>query len=175
MRSAILHSADAFAALAGRWDELASASDAGLFLSHRWLSAWWRAFHGVDELWVFTVEDEAGALVAAWPLSLRAPRSGALRVAELRAIGDLGGAAASDRSILCVPGLEGDACDALVETLLPAKGWDVLDVPTSRRELGDAMARAMVTAAAKFDRSEQAGRACIELPTRGGWDEFART
>src|SRR2546426_65997 len=74
MRCAILHSAEAFEALGERWDALARASDAGLFLSHRWLSAWWRAFHGVDELWVFTVEDDAGALVGGWPLHLRAPR-----------------------------------------------------------------------------------------------------
>jgi GNAT superfamily N-acetyltransferase len=175
MRSSILHSADAFHALAGRWDALANASDAGLFLSHRWLSAWWRAFHGVDELSVFTVEDDAGALVAAWPLCLRAPRSGALRVAELRVIGDLGGAAASDRSLLCLPGQEAAVCPLFVEALLGERGWDVLDVPTSRREISDALARAMVAAGAKFDRSEQIGRACIELPTRGGWEEFART
>jgi GNAT superfamily N-acetyltransferase len=175
MRSTIHHSADAFGALGVRWDGLASASDAGLFLSHRWLTAWWRAFHGVDELWVFTVEDEAGALIAAWPLCLRAPRSGALRVGELRVIGDLGGAAASDRSILCIPGQETAACAQLVDALLVARGWDVLDVPTSRREIGDAMARAMVAAGAKFDRSEQAGRATVELPTRGEWEEFART
>ncbi|HEX8950617.1 MAG TPA: GNAT family N-acetyltransferase, partial [Polyangia bacterium] len=177
MRSAILHAADAFGALAERWDALAAASDAGLFLSHRWLAEWWRAFHGVDELWVFTVEDEAaeGApLVAAWPLCLRAPRSGALRVAELRVVGDLGGSATSDRSILCRPGAELPACALLVEALLGARGWDVLDVPTTRRELADAMERAIVAHGGKFDRSEQLGRAYVELPTRGEWDEFAR-
>ena len=174
MRSAILHSAEAFGALAERWDALAGATDAGLFLSHRWLSAWWRAFHGVDELWVFTVEEDDGTLLAAWPLCLRAPRSGALRVAELRVVGDLGGAATSDRSILCVAGRESEVCAALVEALLGARGWDVLDVPTSRRELGEGMERAIVLAGAKFDRSEQAGRAYIDLPPRGEWEEFAR-
>src|SRR4051812_152995 len=122
MRCAILHSAEAFEALGERWDALAKVADAGLFLSHRWLTAWWRAFHGVDELWVFTVEDDAGALVAAWPLHLRAPRSGALRVAELRVVGDLGGA---ERSILCVPGQEAAACAAFVHALFGARGWDV--------------------------------------------------
>ena len=174
MRSTILHSADAFVALAGRWDALAAASDAGLFLSHRWLAAWWRAFHGIDELWVFTVEDDAGELVAAWPLCLRAPRSGALRVAELRVVGDLGGTAMSDRSILCRPGAEAQACALLIDALVSARGWDVLDVPTSRRELLDAMERAIITHGAKFDRSDQPGRAYIELPPRAGWEEFAR-
>lgn len=175
MRSTILHSADAFAALAGRWDALAAASDAGLFLSHRWLAEWWRAFHGIDELWVFVAEDDAGELVAAWPLCLRAPRSGALRVAELRVVGDLGGTATSDRSILCRPGAETQACTLLVEALLGARGWDVLDVPTSRRELLDAMERSIVAHGAKFDRSDQLGRAYVDLPPRSGWEEFART
>src|ERR1700761_647314 len=133
MRSAILHSAEAFDALAARWDALASACGAGLFLSHRWLSAWWRAFHGVDELWVFIIEDDDGSLVAGWPLCLRAPQSGALRVAELRVIGDLGGAttsATSNRSIVYQPGREAAACEQLVAALIAARGWDVLDVPT---------------------------------------------
>jgi len=175
MRSAILHSAEAFGALAARWDALAGACDAGLFLSHRWLSGWWRAFHGVDELWIFTVEDDDGTLVAGWPLCLRAPRSGALRVAELRVLGDLGGAAQSDRSILCRAGSEQAACAQLVEALVAARGWDVLEVPTQRRELAEAMERAMIAAGSKFDRSTMAGRAYVDLPARADWDEFART
>jgi ribosomal protein S18 acetylase RimI-like enzyme len=172
MRCAILHSADAFDALAERWDVLVGASEAGLFLSHRWLSAWWRAFHGIDELWVFTVEDEAGALVAGWPLHLRAPRSGALRVGELRSIGDLGG---GDRSIICAPGREVEVANELVRALVGARGWDVLDVPTTRRELGEAMERAAIAEGSKFDRSVVDGRAYLDLPTAGDWGEFART
>ena len=172
MRCAILHSAEAFEALGERWDALARASDAGLFLSHRWLSAWWRAFHGVDELWVFTVEDDAGALIGGWPLHLRAPRSGALRVAELRVVGDLGGA---DRSILCAPGQELPVCTQFVQTLFAARGWDVLDAPTSRRELGDAMERAVVVEGGKLDRSVVAGRPYLDLPAASDLPEFART
>jgi ribosomal protein S18 acetylase RimI-like enzyme len=172
MRCAILHSAEAFEALGERWDALAKVADAGLFLSHRWLSSWWRAFHGVDELWVFTVEDDLGGLVAAWPLHLRAPRSGALRVAELRVVGDLGGA---ERSILCVPGQETAACTAMMHTLFGARGWDVLDAPTSRRELGDAIERAALAEGGKLDRSEIGGRPYLDLPTASDFDEFART
>src|SRR5438132_1334504 len=89
MRCEILHDAQAFRALGDDWDALAEATGVGLFLSHRWLLAWWRAFHGVDELWVLTAR-KGGELCGAWPLHLRAPRSGALRVGELRVIGDLG-------------------------------------------------------------------------------------
>ena len=181
MRCAILHSADAFAALAERWDALAGGVDGGLFMSHRWLLAWWRAFHGVDELWVFIVEDEAAAgcpLVAGWPLHLRAPRSGALRVGELRVVGDLGGAATSatsTRSIVCRPGREAEAAALFVDALLGARGWDLVEVPTTERDVAEAMERALITAGAKFDRSEQPGRAYVDLPARGDWDEFART
>jgi GNAT superfamily N-acetyltransferase len=125
---------------------------------------------------VFVVEDDAGELVAGWPLHLRAPRSGALRVAELRVVGDLGGGAATsthDRSIVCKAGFESAASKLLVETLLAARGWDVLDVPTSKRELGEAMERAIVGAGAKFDRSEQPGRPTIELPLQRDWSELA--
>jgi ribosomal protein S18 acetylase RimI-like enzyme/CelD/BcsL family acetyltransferase involved in cellulose biosynthesis len=171
MRCAILHSADAFATLADRWDDLGRAAHAGLFLSHAWLSGWWRAFHGIDELWVFTVEDGDGELVATWPLHLRAPRSGALRVAELRLVGDLGGA---DRSVLCRAGREREAAVALVDALLSTRGWDVLDVPTGRRELGEALERAIVIAGAKLDRSPIYGRPYLELPAAHDWEEFAR-
>jgi ribosomal protein S18 acetylase RimI-like enzyme/CelD/BcsL family acetyltransferase involved in cellulose biosynthesis len=174
MRCAILHSAEALDALGPRWDALAAQSDAGLFLSHRWLSAWWRAFHGVDELWVFAVEDDGGELVAGWPLHLRAPRGGALRVAELRVIGDLGGAATFDRSLVCRPGLEAAAATALVQTLDGERGWDVLEVPSSRRELVEGLERAVAAAGGKFDRSEAAGRPYLELPEPSHWEEFAR-
>ena len=159
----------------GRWDALASATDAGLFLSHRWLSAWWRAFHGVDELWVFTVEDDAGALTPAWPLCLRAPQSGALRVGELRVIGDLGGAAASDRSILCIPGQETAACAALVEALLAAKGWTC---STCRRR-GASSARRWRARWWRRARSSIApsrrGARSSTCRARSKWNEFART
>jgi ribosomal protein S18 acetylase RimI-like enzyme len=171
MRCAILHSTDAFVAIGTRWDELARAAEAGLFLSHRWLTAWWRAFHGVDELWVVIVEDESGVLVGGWPLHLRAPRSGALRVAELRVIGDLGGA---DRSILCQPGREAEVTQVLARTLYATRGWDVLDAPTTSRALGDAMVRAIVAVDGRCDRSTVTGRLYLDLPPASGWDELAR-
>src|SRR5207237_2785871 len=70
MRCEIVHDPAEFARLAGAWDELAHKAQVGLFLSHRWLSAWWRAFHGIDELWVLVVRD-GERLSAAWPLHLR--------------------------------------------------------------------------------------------------------
>ena len=113
MRSAILHSAEAFGALAERWDALASATDAGLFLSHRWLSAWWRAFHGVDELWVFVAEDDdgdAGGGLAALSARAAIGRAARGRAARRRRSGrrgdvrsiDLVRAGTRDRSVRAV-------------------------------------------------------------------------
>src|SRR5689334_23197347 len=127
MRCEIVRDARGFDALRDAWDGLAA--DAGLFLSHAWLSAWWRAFHGVDELWVLTLA-EGSELLAGWPLHLRAPRGGALRVAGLRMIGDAVGA---QRSLVCRAGEEDRAATAFLEALAGERGWDVLEVPVGRR------------------------------------------
>src|SRR4051812_15457031 len=122
MRCEIVHDPEQFARLADSWDELAKRAQVGLFLSHRWLSAWWRAFHGVDELWVLTVRD-GERRAAAWPLHLSAPRAGRLKVGELRVLGDLGGA---QRSLLVAPADLDRAAAAIMETLFAKRGWDLL-------------------------------------------------
>src|SRR5512138_382070 len=91
------------AGLGAAWEGLAREARVGLFLSHRWLSAWWHAYHGVDELWLITARD-GERLAAAWPLHLGAPRSqvsyGPIKVAELRLVGELG---AGQQSLVCAP------------------------------------------------------------------------
>ncbi len=170
MRPGIVHDPQEFAALKDAWDELAQRAQVGLFLSHRWLSAWWRAFHGVDELWVLTLRD-GDRLTGAWPLHLRAPRSGPLRTAELRVLGDLGGA---QRSLLVAPGELEPAAAAFVEALFGERGWDVLETPVVSRRVADALERAVEERAGKLDRSELATRAYADLPSPEGWEEFVR-
>src|SRR5262245_31757011 len=150
MRCEILHDARAFAALGERWDELGREAGVGLFLSHRWLSAWWRAFHGIDELWVLVLRD-GERLVAGWPLHLRAPRSGARRGGELRVLGDLGGA---QRSMVVRPRDVDAAADAFVAALLEERGWDVLETPLVSRRVGDALVRALDARGGKSHRIE---------------------
>src|SRR5262245_29792414 len=134
MHCEIVHDPAEFARLAGAWDELAQKAQVGLFLSHRWLSAWWSAFRGIDELWVLTLRD-GERLAAAWPLHLRAARS-QLRASELRVLGDLGGA---QRSLLVAPGeLEG-AVTAFVETLFARREWDLLETPVVSVRAADAL------------------------------------
>src|SRR5688572_27361681 len=95
----IVRDDQAFAALESGWDALVDESRSGLFLRHKWLRAWWRAYRGIDELWVLVLRQDQ-KLLAAWPLHLRTPRSGTLKVAELRLLGDLG---AAQRSLVCPP------------------------------------------------------------------------
>jgi ribosomal protein S18 acetylase RimI-like enzyme len=169
VRCEIVHDPDQFARLSDSWDELAKKAQVGLFLSHRWLSAWWRAFHGVDDLWVVTVRD-GERLAAAWPLHLNAPRSGRLKVAELRVLGDLGGA---QRSLLVMPADLDAAAQAMMDALYAERGWDLLETPIISPRLADALERA-VGEKGKLDRSEQPSRAYADLPAPEGWDEFVR-
>jgi ribosomal protein S18 acetylase RimI-like enzyme/CelD/BcsL family acetyltransferase involved in cellulose biosynthesis len=168
MRCEILHDAEAFRALGPAWDALCASTDAGLFLSHRWLSAWWRAYRGVDELWVLVLRD-GEELVAAWPLHLRAPRSGPIKIAELRLLGDLGGA---QRSLLCRPGDLEPAVGELFDTLGAERGWDVLEVPVTGQRVADAIEKALAQRGVKSDRAELPGRAYADLPAITHWDEF---
>jgi ribosomal protein S18 acetylase RimI-like enzyme len=169
MHAEILHDVDAFRALGASWEELAGDVGAGLFLSHRWLDAWWRAYHGVDELWVMVVR--AGErLVAGWPLYLGAPQAGALRANALRLLGDLGGA---QRSLVCREGDLDEAAAALVQALCAARGWDVLDVPIVSDRVGDALERALGADGRRLERTEAVGRAYADLPPIERWPEFA--
>ncbi len=170
LRCEILHDGQAFAAAGEAWDDLAGTSDGGRFLSHRWLSAWWRAYRGIDELWVMLVRD-GERLIAAWPLHLRAPRSGALRMSELRLVGELGGA---QRSLLCRQGELDGAAETLVGALDDARGWDLLEVPVLSGRSADAIDRACAKRGLKSDRSELPGRAYVDVPPPERWDEFLR-
>lgn len=52
----IISTADEFARLASRWDELVSISgNPSPFISHSWLSAWWEHFREDNRLYIFTV------------------------------------------------------------------------------------------------------------------------
>lgn len=77
-----------FAALREPWEELTTASGAGPFVSHAWLSAWWTAFGGDRRPLVLQAWRD-GQLVAAAPLSVSReplhpslpwPRYGTLRM-----------------------------------------------------------------------------------------------
>src|SRR5437868_6457716 len=102
MRIEIVTTVERFAALEPAWGDLARRAGASVLLSHRFLSAWWRAFGGVDELRVlaaFLGEE----LVAVWPLHLRAARTAAFGARTLTPLGDL---RAMERTVIALPGSE---------------------------------------------------------------------
>ena len=171
MRCEILHDASAFEGLEAAWDALAQQADAGLFLSHRWLKAWWRAYRGVDELWLLVLRD-GEQLKAALPLHLRAPRSGPIRVAELRIVGDLG---IAQRSFLCRPDELEPAAGAFFDALGGERGWDVIDLPVDALRAAEGVERVLAARGVKADRTEVAGRAYADLPPATDWDEWVRS
>jgi ribosomal protein S18 acetylase RimI-like enzyme len=150
----------AFRALARKWDALCDEVRGGIFLRHTWLDAWWRAFRGVDELWALAFYDN-DALVAAWPLHLKAPQSAALGTAELRALGDLGYA---QRSMLYPVGEERRIAEAWVDFLFSRRNWDFLDVPLIAPDMRKALEQALSARnfSASVERSEGRGRLVIE-------------
>jgi CelD/BcsL family acetyltransferase involved in cellulose biosynthesis/ribosomal protein S18 acetylase RimI-like enzyme len=165
----IVRDDQAFAALESGWDALVDESRSGLFLRHRWLRAWWRAYRGIDELWVLVLRQDQ-KLLAAWPLHLRTPRSGTLKVAELRLLGDLG---AAQRSLVCPPPDREVATERFVQLLAHARGWDVLEAPVVSARVADLVDVAAQKHGLKADRHEWNERRYVDLPPAGSWDEFA--
>jgi len=63
-----------FQALQPEWDELlARSDDASVFLTHEWLSTWWKHLGKDRSLHVLTVRDN-GRLIGVLPLALRVPQ-----------------------------------------------------------------------------------------------------
>lgn len=168
----MLHDGADLDRLAPEWDALSTETGAGLFLSHRWIAAWWRAFRGVDELWLALARERDGErLRAIWPLVLRAPRSGPLKLGELRLLGDLGG---TQRSLLAPEGELEPIVDVIVDRMAgEAGGWDLLEVPMRGRAT-EIVARAFARHGRKAVVTDVVGRPALELPSLGAWDDFVR-
>lgn len=80
---------DDFLALGQRWSALlAEAEDANNFLSHEWLSCWWRAYRPGGSLRILLVEDADGKLAGIAPLFLRTEKVFGVPCKVLRFIGD---------------------------------------------------------------------------------------
>jgi ribosomal protein S18 acetylase RimI-like enzyme len=176
LRCDVLHDGAELDRLAPEWDALSTETGAGLFLSYRWIAAWWRAFRGVDELWLALARERDPAmgderLRAIWPLVLRAPRSGPLKLGELRLLGDLGG---TQRSLLAPEAELEPIVDALVERMAgEAGGWDLLEVPMRGRAT-ELCTRAFARHGRKAVVTDVVGRPALELPARAAWDDFVR-
>lgn len=61
---------DQFLDLKQEWNSLAELTVRTVFLTHDWLSAWWRVYGDALQLWILTVRDGDG-LIGVLPLALR--------------------------------------------------------------------------------------------------------
>jgi ribosomal protein S18 acetylase RimI-like enzyme len=172
MRVEIVTTAERLAALEPDWTELLRKADASILSSHRFLSAWWRAFGGVDELRVLAAY-LGEELVALWPLYLRAARTSALGARTLTPIGDL---RAMERTVVASPGSAGPAVASMLVRLLELRDWDFLDAPREDDQIMEALARVALQAGNDVQIETAPDRAVVELPPLGtpAWDELVR-
>ncbi len=172
MQVEIVTSIERLRALEPAWNALAAQAGASLLSSHGFLSAWWKAFAGVDELRVLCAFRQE-ELVAVWPLRLRATRTAAFGARTVAPLGDL---RAQERSMICAPGLESLAAAAMLSRLLELRDWDLLDVPADGEPALQGMSRVAEQQGFAMHLQPGTPRAVVDLPAYGtpAWDEFAR-
>ena len=172
MHVEIVTSRERLASLGPAWAHLAGCAGASLFSSHGFLSSWWKAFGGVDELRVLCVF-RGEELVAVWPLRLRATRTAAFGARTVSPLGDL---RAQERSIVCLPGVEPLAAAAMLSRLLELRDWDLLDVPADGDLALEGMARVAEQLGFALHLQPSPARAILDLPSFGtpAWDELVR-
>ncbi len=172
MRVEIVATAERLAALSPAWDALAQKVGASIFLSPAYLTPWWRAFAGVDELKVLCayIGEE---LVAVWPLRLRAARTAAFGARTLTPLGD---GRTLERSLVCAPGAETLAAGAMLSKLLEQRDWDFFDAPIEPDAVVDGLTRVADQAGFAIEISESGARPIVELPPRNtpAWEELAQ-
>ncbi|MEO6951433.1 MAG: GNAT family N-acetyltransferase [Polyangia bacterium] len=173
MRVEIVTTTERLEALEGPWNELVKVAGASMLSSHWFLSRWWRAFAGVDELRVLTAH-QGDELVAVWPLHLRAARGAAFGARTLSPLGDL---RVQEHALVCRPGAETLVAAAMLSRLLEAKDWDVLDVPEEAEAVVEGLARVADQAGFSIQLETRGFRAVVDLPPLAtpAWDELVRT
>jgi ribosomal protein S18 acetylase RimI-like enzyme len=172
MRVEIVATAERLATLSPAWDALAQKAGASIFSSPAYLTRWWRAFAGVDELKVLCayIGDE---LVAVWPLRLRAARTAAFGSRTLTPLAD---GRALERSFVCASGAEALAAGAMLSKLLEQRDWDFFDAPLESDTVVDGLTRVADQAGFAIEISESGTRPIVELPPRKSpaWEELAQ-
>ncbi len=135
--------AEAFERLAAEWDALGQCqSPRTPFQSSAWYRLWWKHFQRAglkvrDELQLYTVRDPSGLLVAVAPMMLtHRPAHLPIRVRELQFLG-ADANVTEIRGMLCRPGWDAAALEALVGHLSSQRGWDWVQWRGLPTALGD--------------------------------------
>jgi CelD/BcsL family acetyltransferase involved in cellulose biosynthesis len=129
LETACIQTPTAFFELRKDWNDLfARAKCDVIFLSFDWMAEWWEHWGGSHELFLITVRDVAGTLVALAPLCIRRPNVRWLGNRVLAFMGSTG--VASDHlNFLVHPGLEVIAAREIVRALLAGcHRWDYVEL-----------------------------------------------
>ena len=119
---------DSLRELGGEWAALFDRSGCeDVFLSHGWMSEWWDHWGGSNQLYVVTVRESGGRLLAVAPFYIEQPRV-AWSARVLSFIGTKG--VASDHlDVLVEPGFEQATIPAIVGAVLADRGrWDYIEL-----------------------------------------------
>jgi CelD/BcsL family acetyltransferase involved in cellulose biosynthesis len=144
-----LHTNDhAFLQLEEEWDALLERShQPSLFLTHAWVSTWWRVFGPGHALHLLTVRDDAGCMLGIAPCQVRTGAEGfppGTRVLML--LGQQGDTLAEELDCIAATGEEARVADAIARHLIASQPgtWDVIHFERVR---SDAVAMPLLEAA----------------------------
>lgn len=122
--------AEDFAALAPEWDAIAAAQTIRTpFQTAAWGRLWWKHYrrdstHVRDELCLYTMRDSTDALIAVAPMMItHRPARLPIRTRELQFLG-ADSNVTEIRGMICRPGAENAALDALLRHLASQTDWD---------------------------------------------------
>jgi CelD/BcsL family acetyltransferase involved in cellulose biosynthesis len=165
-RLEIVDSSDRLAAIEDQWTRLWRASDALVFQSHGWISAWWRTLKNQQQVALrIGLVWKGDSLVAVLPLAIT--RRKGVRFLEWAA-----GAHTDYGDVLCAPECPDAALHRLWTHLCDAGGFDLVLID---RLLPDAAARRFIDAGAAAGRIrlQPAHRREISSRIAGDWQNGA--
>ena len=129
VRGALIHNREALSQLAAEWDGLFERTECqDVFLTHDWMAEWWEHWGAQNELFIATVREPGGRLVAIAPFYIRRSGIGRLGLRVLSFMGSRG--SASDHlNILAEPGMEAVAIQEIVRHVLAGRAaWDYIEL-----------------------------------------------
>ena len=167
----ILGTAEGLDALAPEWDALMAAMPRpSPFLSHTWVTTWWRHFGGSSRLLVVTLRSAEGELVGVAPLHVASRRVAGLPVRALEFLGYRGSAVCTDHLDFLARGPERHAAVArMFEALVQEPSWDTMALADIAE---DSPLRA-VAAAVRLPHVALPAEICYYRPLFGSAGEFA--
>ncbi|MGB0383537.1 MAG: GNAT family N-acetyltransferase [Ardenticatenaceae bacterium] len=168
-----IRSVSAVERIAQKWDALSAHSgQANIFLTREWLMTWWKFSGQSDQLYLLTVNNQAGELVGLAPLMIRKkPGFGGAKIREVTFLGN--DAACSEHlDFLSRSGQEQEVATAISAYLREHHAdWDMLyltDIPLHSITLETLRAQL----ANDHIWIDEEGASCPYLPISDSWDAY---